>query len=136
MTIKELEELVGMTRANIRFYEEEGLISPARQPNGYRDYSQADADTLSKIKLFRQLHLDLDTIRALQSEELTLTQALEKQLTALETDQAALDRARRVCEELRESGASYAALDPRPWLAELEKAPVPESARYAPPQDR
>ena len=54
MTIKELETLVGMTRANIRFYEQSGLISPARQPNGYRDYSGEDADTLSKIKLFRQ----------------------------------------------------------------------------------
>ena len=102
MTIKELEALVGMTRANIRFYEQEGLISPARQPNGYRDYSREDAETLSKIKLFRQLHLNLDTIRALQSEELTLDQALEEQLTELEADQSALDRARRVCRELRE----------------------------------
>ena len=30
MTIKELEALINMTRANIRFYEQEGLISPAR----------------------------------------------------------------------------------------------------------
>ena len=44
MTIKELEALVGMTRANIRFYEQEGLISPTRLPNSYRDYSQEDAD--------------------------------------------------------------------------------------------
>ena len=36
MTIKELEEAVGMTRANIRFYEQEGLLSPARSANGYR----------------------------------------------------------------------------------------------------
>ena len=136
MTIKELENLVGMTRASIRFYEEAGLISPARQPNGYRDYSQEDADTLSKIKLFRQLHLDLDTIRAVQSEELALAQALERQLTELETDQAALDRARQVCRELRQSGISYAALNPRPWLDQLERDPAPTSPRYAPPKDR
>ena len=125
-----------MTRANVRFYEQEGLISPARQPNGYRDYSQEDADTLSKIKLFRQLHLNLDTIRALQSEELSLPQALENQLMELEADQTVLDRARQVCRELRESGTSYATLDPRPWLAELERPPVPDSLRYAPPEDR
>ena len=136
MTIKELETLVGMTRANIRFYEQSGLISPARQPNGYRDYSGEDADTLSKIKLFRQLHLDLDTIHALQSEELTLAEALEKQLAALEADQTALDRARQVCRELRESGAGYAELDPKPWLAELERPPLPDSSRYAPPEDQ
>ncbi len=32
MTIKEIEELSGMTRANIRFYEKEGLIKPQRVP--------------------------------------------------------------------------------------------------------
>ena len=136
MTIKELEALVDMTRANIRFYEQEGLISPARQPNGYRDYSREDADTLSKIKLFRQLHLDLDAIRKLQSGELTLSRALEEQLTELEADQDALDRARQVCRQLRESGTSYAALDPKPWLAELERPPAPASPRYAPPTDQ
>ena len=136
MTIKELETLVGMTRANIRFYEQEGLIAPTRLPNGYRDYSGEDADTLSKIKLFRGLHLDLDAIRALQSEELTLAEALEKQLAALEADQTALDRARRICRELRESGTGYADLDPKPWLDELERPPLFDSPRYAPPEDQ
>lgn len=136
MTIKTLEELVGMTRANIRFYEQEGLISPARLENGYRDYSEADAEALRKIKLFRRLHLDLDAIRRLQAGELTLAQALEEQLAALEADQEALDRARQVCRELKESGTDYAALDPKPWLEKLERPPVPESPRYAPPADR
>ena len=136
MTIKDLEAQVGLTRANIRFYEQEGLLSPARQSNGYRDYSREDAETLSKIKLFRQLQLDLDTIRALQAGTLSLTQALETQLAALEADQAALDRARQICRELQESGTSYAALDPGPWLAALERPPVPASPRYTLPKDR
>lgn len=136
MTIKELEALVGLTRSNIRFYEQEGLLSPARQANGYRDYSQDDAETLAKIKLFRQLQLDLDSIHALQAGDLSLDQALERQLQVLETDQAALDRARQVCQALRESGTSYAALDPAPWLDQLAQPPVPASPRYAPPQDR
>lgn len=80
MTIKELEEAVGMTRANIRFYEQEGLLSPARSANGYRDYSPEDAAALEKIKLLRRLHLDLNTLRRLQAGELTLAEALEKQL--------------------------------------------------------
>ena len=40
MTIKEIENLSGMTRANIRFYETEGLLRPARNSNGYRNYSE------------------------------------------------------------------------------------------------
>ena len=72
MTIKELEERTGMTRANIRFYESEGLLSPARRENGYRDYSEEDVKTLEKIKLLRELHLDIDTIRLVQKAELPL----------------------------------------------------------------
>ena len=34
MTIKELEQEIGMDRANIRFYEKEGLIHPVRRKNG------------------------------------------------------------------------------------------------------
>ena len=43
MKINEVEAAVGITKKNIRFYEEEGLISPSREPgNSYRSYSQAD----------------------------------------------------------------------------------------------
>ena len=43
MKINEVEAAVGVTKKNIRFYEEEGLISPRREPgNGYRSYSAAD----------------------------------------------------------------------------------------------
>ena len=41
MTIKEVEEQTGLTRSNIRFYEKEKPIEPARNDkNGYRDYSE------------------------------------------------------------------------------------------------
>ena len=40
MTVKEVEERTGLPRANIRYYESEGLIHPARGENGYRDYRQ------------------------------------------------------------------------------------------------
>lgn len=135
MTIKELEERVGLTRANIRFYEQEGLLSPARLENGYRDYSEADADTLSKIKLLRQLHFDLNSIRALQTGEQELTQALAAQLTELEHDREALERVQSVCRDMGSSGVTFAALDPKPWLEELERAPVPETAHFPVQQD-
>ena len=63
MTIKEIEERAGMARANIRFYEKEGLISPVRQENGYRDYSEKDLEDLEKIKLLRALDLSVEAIR-------------------------------------------------------------------------
>lgn len=135
MTIKTLELLVGIPRASIRFYEDQGLLAPARLENGYRDYSEADAQTLRKIKLLRSLQLDLAAIGRLQRGELTLDQALTDQLAGLEADQAALDRARQVCSELKEAGTDWFTLDPRPWLEKLAAAPVPASPRYAPPVD-
>lgn len=136
MTIKELEQTVEMTRANIRFYEQEGLLTPARSSNGYRDYSPEDVETLERIKLLRRLHLDLDTIRALQRGELPLTRALERQLQALQADQAALERAGEVCRQLRDAGTAYETLDAQPWLAELDRSPAPASERFAPPEDQ
>ena len=35
MKIKQVEELVGITRKNIRFYEEQGLLNVERAENGY-----------------------------------------------------------------------------------------------------
>ena len=56
MTIKEVEEKVGIKKTNIRFYEEAGLLRPERsKENNYRIYSQADVDILEKIKFLRSL---------------------------------------------------------------------------------
>ena len=46
MHIKDIETRTGLSRANIRYYEQEGLVHPVRARNGYRDYSQEDLDTL------------------------------------------------------------------------------------------
>ena len=72
MNIGQLEAALGMTRANIRFYEKEGLLSPTRSENGYRDYTGSDLDTLRRIKLLRQLQFSLEDIRAMQTGALDL----------------------------------------------------------------
>ena len=65
MTIREIEARCQMERANIRFYEREGLLTAQRLPNGYRDYTEEDVQTLLRIRLLRSLHVSLDDIRAL-----------------------------------------------------------------------
>ena len=65
MKINEVEAAVGVTKKNIRFYEEEGLITPSREPgNGYRSYSQADVERLRRIKLLRKLDVPGNAGRA------------------------------------------------------------------------
>ncbi len=82
MTIKELERRTGLPRTSIRFYEQEGLLTPERRENNYRDYSEDNVRTLEKIKLLRRLSLDLEAIRRLQAGELSLSRALAGQALA------------------------------------------------------
>ena len=84
MTSKEMEARSGVPRANIRYYEAEGLLAPARSGNGYRDYSEEDLRTLEKIKLLRKLSLEVGNISRLKAGELTLSQALREQAAVLE----------------------------------------------------
>ena len=63
-----------------------------RRENNYRDYSEEDARTLEKVKLLRQLSLDLEAIRALKEGSLSLAQAMERQAEVLEGDRADLER--------------------------------------------
>lgn len=123
MTIKDLEARSGLPRANIRYYETEGLLSPRRLPNGYRDYSDEDAAELERIKLLRGLRLDIETIRLVQKGALPLEKALFNQLTRLEGERNQADRAAAVCRALEQSRVEYAALDAAQWLPALE-APV------------
>lgn len=119
MTIKELEERTGMTRANIRYYEQEGLLAPARKENGYRSYSQEDCEDLLKIKLLRQLQFSLQEIRNLQNGTLPLPLAMEGRSAVLEGESSALLSARDVCRTIEREVPDYAALDPQVYLRQL-----------------
>ena len=56
----------GLPAKTIRFYEESGLITPARRSdNGYRDYSDADVHKLGFLQRARSLGFSLEDCRAL-----------------------------------------------------------------------
>lgn len=65
MNIKEAAIRSGLPVKTIRYYEEIGLIVPARQPNGYRDYTDTDAHTLAFLGRARALGFSIDECRAL-----------------------------------------------------------------------
>ncbi len=68
MNIAALARQLGMTTHTIRFYERRGLLpAPARKDNGYRDYSEADADRLRLLIGLRQLDLPLEQAAELAS---------------------------------------------------------------------
>ena len=121
MKINEVEQLVGVTKRNIRFYEKEGLLSPGRTDNGYRDYSEADVEALRKIKLLRKLDVPLEEIRRMQQGTLTLTDGVRRHIIQLERTQDNLATMRSLCQELAESGEQLASLDAGRWLEKMER---------------
>ena len=83
MTIKELETNLGVPRANIRFYEKEGLLSPKREENGYRDYSPEDYERLKKILILRKIGIPVSEIADLFDGAASLPDVLEQNLANL-----------------------------------------------------
>lgn len=111
MTIREIEEQLGLPRATVRYYEREGLLSPARGGNNYRDYTAEDVATLEKISLLRQLDMPLDTIRAVQRGEVPLGEALARQEKLLEDGAERQRQATELCRSLLRDGVTYPELD-------------------------
>lgn len=116
MTIKEIENLSGMTRANIRFYESEGLLKPARNDNGYRNYSEEDLMILQRIRLLRTLHVSLEEIKALDQGQRSLNDALSDHISRLKREEKDLEQCRNVCEQICRDHASYQSFDAGPYL--------------------
>lgn len=122
MRIQEVEQQVGITKKNIRFYEKEGLLQPGRRlENGYRDYREEDVETLKRIKLLRKLAVPLEEIRKVQSRSMTMESVLRRHMITLEEQSSNLSKIQAVCEELVEKKEQYGQLDTDAWLAEMEK---------------
>ena len=121
MKIKEVEARVGMTRANIRFYEAEGLILPHRNANGYREYSNQDIDVLKKIKLLRTLHISLEEIKTLHTGECELYEALNRHIRRLEEEKAGIEDSQRICTQMRSDGVRYDNLNAQYYLDRIGK---------------
>ncbi|WP_340394961.1 MerR family transcriptional regulator [Paenibacillus sp. FSL E2-0177] len=62
MKIGELAKLTGVSVRSLRYYESQGLISPTRQANGYREYSSLAVETVETIKLYLNLGLSTEQI--------------------------------------------------------------------------
>ncbi|MEV4891781.1 MerR family transcriptional regulator [Nonomuraea sp. NPDC055795] len=57
MRISDLSERSGVSRRLLRYYEEQGLLHPVRQANGYRDYDESDVVAVRHIRLLLEAGL-------------------------------------------------------------------------------
>ena len=120
MKIKQVEELVGITRKNIRFYEEQGLLNVGRSENGYREYGMEDVERLKKIRLFRRLSVPLEEIRQYFEGNRTLEEILEKQVVHLEQERENIQRTQLFCKQMLEHKVADASWDIDNCLEQME----------------
>ena len=122
MTIKEVEEQTGLSRSNVRFYEKEKLITPARnESNGYRDYSGSDIENIKKIAYLRTLGISIEDIRNVMEEKAPLREVLQKQNDMLNGQIADLNRAKILCEKMLDAeNMEYDDLKVEQYVTELE----------------
>ena len=122
MKIYQVEELVGITKKNIRFYEDQGLLCPSRNPeNDYREYSLTDVKILEKIKLLRKLSVPIEEIRLLQKGQLSFVQSMTQQIERIEKEQQNAEVMKGLCIQLRDEAVDINALDASQYLTEMEK---------------
>lgn len=65
MWIGELARRTGVSVRMLRYYEQEGLLKPARTDAGYRDYGNAEVQVAQRIRMLSAAGLKIETIRIL-----------------------------------------------------------------------
>ena len=121
MKIKQVEELVGITRKNIRFYEDQGLLNVERAENGYREYHQEDVIRLQEIKLFRKMDISIEEMKLLFEKKKSLQICLEQHLKELDHRKEGLSKMQDMCERLILEHRSLESLNAEECLEELEQ---------------
>ena len=121
MKINEVEALAGISKKNIRFYEEQGLLSPRRNSeNGYRDYGEAEVETLRRIKLLRKLGVSIEDIRRMLSGEHTVADGMRRHLITLERESRNLELSAGFCREMLGEDIPLAELDAAALLERMD----------------
>lgn len=121
MKINEVERRVGITKKNIRFYEEQGLILPRRNSeNGYREYGEEEVQALRRIKLLRKLGVPIEEIRQMLESKLTVADGMRRHLISLERERRNLEQSALLCQELQSMDIPVAALDADAVLDRME----------------
>ncbi|MCA1060592.1 MerR family transcriptional regulator [Rossellomorea aquimaris] len=93
-TVKKLGEIAGVSTRTLRYYDEIGILKPARtNSSGYRIYGQSEVDRLQQILFYKELGVGLIEIKdILDDPAFDATRALQKHRDTLLERRAQLDQ--------------------------------------------
>ena len=116
MKINDVEKQLNIPKATIRFYEKEGLLNPKRNENSYREYDQEDIELLKKIIVLRKIGIPVDDIKLLLNNDLSLQNALTKNIHSLHEQIKEIEGALKVCEFMQNKEENINSLDENYYL--------------------
>lgn len=93
-TIQKLAAMAGVSTRTLRYYDEIGLLQPARvSSSGYRIYGTREVDRLQQILFYRELDIPLEQIRTIMNDRhFSGPAALRQHRTQLLAQRQRLDR--------------------------------------------
>ncbi len=120
MLINEVTSIVGLSKKSIRYYEQQGLLSPNRnKENYYRIYNEKDIDSLKKIKFLRELDIPISDIKKLKENKLVLKNCLKKRVKQIDDTLTNYKKIKSFCLEIINREESYDNLDITDYLKEI-----------------
>lgn len=112
MFINEVCHIVGLSRKSIRYYEENGLLSPKRNTeNDYRIYDEEDIKKLKTIKFLRELDVPIRDLKMLNEGTLTLHECMFDRIHKIENQVANYYKVKEMCMELSNSEDTFTSID-------------------------
>lgn len=67
-TVQQLSQIAGISTRTLRYYDEIGILKPARTTSGYRIYGQPEIDRLQQILFYRKFGLKLEKIKEIVTD--------------------------------------------------------------------
>ena len=108
MLINEATHKVGLSKKSIRYYEENGLLTPTRgKENDYRIYTNEDIKKLKIIKFLRELDVPIRELKLLNNNEITLKECMEERIKKINEQQENYKKIKNMCKEIYESNTTF-----------------------------
>ena len=113
MSVHEVAALTGITARTLHYYDEIGLLKPAKVTEaGYRMYDDAALGRLQNILLFRELEFPLKEIKAiLDSPDFDPSEAIAQQIRLLELQYKHLGELIAFTREIQKKGVTVMNFD-------------------------
>ncbi|MEJ2692171.1 MAG: MerR family transcriptional regulator [Candidatus Thiodiazotropha sp.] len=131
-TITAFARRFSLSRSTLLYYDRIDLLNPSgKSYAGYRLYSEADAERMARIDLFRKAGLSLESIKEIMATgaEDAVEIALERRLASLNEEMAELKAQQRLVVRLLQRRGQHPrqpGVDVNQWVKMLEEAGMDE----------